>query len=108
MSNAEIKELLDAKFTGLKAEVMASHEIQMAELQLIKSKQDFTNGRVNRHDIQLNGLDRVQSEIIKNQAHIRWMKNNPVKVVLYAMAVFIILIKVAQLIPLERLLPYIK
>jgi hypothetical protein len=108
MSNAEIKELLDAKFTGLKAEVMASHEIQMAELQLIKSKQDFTNGRVNRHDIQLNGLDRVQSEIIKNQAHIRWMKNNPVKAVLYAMVLFIILIKVAQLIPLERLLPYIK
>jgi hypothetical protein len=108
MNNVELKELLDAKFTGLKAEVMASHEIQMAELQLIKSKQDFTNGRVNRHDIQINGLDRMQSEIVKNQAHIRWIKGNPIKAFLYAVAASILLIEISKLIPLEKILPYIK
>ena len=48
------------------------------------------------------------NEIVEEQKTIRWVKQHPVKLTLYIIAILIVLSEVARLVPLDKILPYLK
>lgn len=107
MNNEELKELLNAKFGEFTATIIGRYELQEQKMETMICHQKETNGRVNKHDMQINGLSNMQSEIVANLKHIRWARKHPVQAIVYVLAGIVLLIKVATLIPIEKIIPYI-
>jgi len=65
------------------------------------------NGKLERHDTLLFGFDRCMHEIVEEQKTIRWVKQHPVNLPLYYCYTYS-LSEVARLVPLDKILPYLK
>jgi hypothetical protein len=106
--NSAIKELIEAKLTGIHAEIMANHEIEESLLREVMKRQDKTNGTIIRHEELLLTLDILTKDIIRDYSIIRYMKNNPIKSVLIAFAFVVIGAYIADKIDIRTLIDLLK
>src|SRR3990167_3124918 len=83
----DILERIDLKFTGLKAEMIALHDIQCIKMDEMIRHQKETNGRVSENERNIRAFYSLSSEIIENQWLIRWVKKHPMKAILISLAI---------------------
>ena len=74
--NKEDREILDLKFSGLKAEIMANHDLQMVKLETIYKQALKTNGRV--------------TELEKETRIIRIFERKPILLVLVCLGLLVL------------------
>jgi hypothetical protein len=84
MSNAELKEFINAHLTGIKAEIKATNDIMTLKFDEVISHQKTTNGRVTQ-------LEREFDCLEKNTVIQRWIKKNP-KITAAIMVIFVLMV----------------
>lgn len=118
MTTKELREIMDIQFTAARAEAKASydlasmefralHNLQMQKMEEIICHQDKANGKLEKHENTLYGIKEVHEGIIRETKPVRWAQKNPGKAAAYIIGGIIVIAKIAQLIPIEKI-PVIK
>jgi len=97
----QIKELMEANLDVVKEQIASNHRLQMLEFNVVKEKQDRTNGRVSE-------LEREQGEVVRHQKIIRLIYKYPVRSVAIILMALSFLVVLATWLDTRAILAYVK
>lgn len=113
--NEYMHALLDSKFLVLSEKLAANHDIIFAQNQEMISHQKITNGRVNKTEIQIEGISKKLEEIRPQIDEVReysrmmiYIKDHPLKAASFIFIVLLCMAEIVELIDITNLLKFIK
>lgn len=88
--NENEKELIELKLTGIRGEMQANNEVMLLKLDQILEQTKKTNGRVNKHDEELEKQHEKMDSIERKIAVFDYFSKRPILLVLIGLGLVVL------------------